>query len=60
MRNPELNSAALIIEEKLLEMHLITFEDVKNPEMIAEDKKEQEKVAQIIRILMSEAGVDNF
>lgn len=41
-------------------MHLITFEDIKNPATIGDEKREQDKVALIIRVLMSEAGIDNF
>lgn len=31
MRNPELNHSALLMEEKLLEMHLISIDDIRNP-----------------------------
>lgn len=39
MRNPELNEKVLDIEEKLLELHLISIEDVQNPQNIADKEK---------------------
>lgn len=60
LRNPSLNYDLLEVEEKLLEMGLITIKDVADPSTILNEETELAQVETIVRVLAERLKIENF
>lgn len=53
LRDPNINLDLLLLEEKLLALHLISIQDIKNPQQLHVSSYEIKRVEEILRAFLN-------